>query len=379
MTAWREAAGRLGLRGKEAERSLLFVADDANAVAAAGPMFAELQGRDSRLHPLLCSGDAAIRSTLAGNRWGLRVIAPPYSPAAAAMLYLRQLNTRCVALIGSIDAVRYRSLMMAAEKLAIEVVPVPAADAAATADRLLAIMARDLKPLREGGALSAAFLKLAKSPAVAWRFKQYGTLETLKSRLGSPRTILCLGNGPSSEDSEVSDLGYDVLFRVNHSWLERGILTKPDVVFTGGRPTMRAVKNAIFGLQAPGVEARLAMTRGLNPLIGRTEFFNVNDVTPALKAFDWQHLRPTNGASMLAAAVALAPQHLIVAGIDLFQHPAGSYPGGTQTANAYSPGHTRESELGFVLQLFAQHRGELTIVGEILREEWRRAKGEVIA
>jgi hypothetical protein len=167
-------------------------------------------------------------------------------------------------------------------------------------------------------------------------------------------------------------LRYDALFRVNHSWLSRGLFTRPDVVFTGGRPTMRAVSGAIFGVQGADVETRLALVRGLNPVFGRTEFFVANDVAPALRRFDWKHLRPTNGATMLATAVALAPERLIVAGIDLFQHPAGSYPGDSATANAYSPGHTRESELEFLLQLFAQYRGELSIVGDNLRNEWAR-------
>jgi hypothetical protein len=73
---------------------------------------------------------------------------------------------------------------------------------------------------------------------------------------------------------------------------------------------------------------------------------------------------------MLATAIALQPDKLIVAGIDLFQHPDGSYPGNATSANAYSPGHSRDSELDFILQLFSEFSGEITIVGDILRTAW---------
>jgi hypothetical protein len=75
---------------------------------------------------------------------------------------------------------------------------------------------------------------------------------------------------------------------------------------------------------------------------------------------------------MLATAVALRPKRLIVAGIDLFQHPQGSYPGDSRTPNAYSPGHSRDKELAFILQLLGRYRGELVILSEVLRAEWEK-------
>jgi hypothetical protein len=77
---------------------------------------------------------------------------------------------------------------------------------------------------------------------------------------------------------------------------------------------------------------------------------------------------------MVAAAVALAPQRLVVAGIDLFQHPLGSYPGDQSVPNAYSPGHSRETEIAFLLNQFRAYGGELTIVGDILRTMWENYK-----
>ena len=171
----------------------------------------------------------------------------------------------------------------------------------------------------------------------------------------------------------LENMNHDALFRVNHSWLKR-VLADPDVVFTGGRPTMRAVRESIFGLPTPDLEERLMLVRAYHPFAGRTEFFNVGDLTANLEQFDWAHLRPTNGANMLAAAIVLKPEKLVVAGIDLFQHPEGSYPGDASTPNAYSPGHSRETELNYILRLFSEFPGEIVIVGEILRTHWERYK-----
>jgi hypothetical protein len=163
---------------------------------------------------------------------------------------------------------------------------------------------------------------------------------------------------------------HDALFRVNHSWLERGRFTDPDVVFTGGKPTLRALANPVFGLMTRYAEERCAQIRSFAPSPDPGRYFNARELAPEIDAFPWGHLRPTNGASMMAVAVALQPARLIVAGIDLFQHSAGSYPGDTSTPNAYSPGHSRETELAFLLKVLSNYRGELVIVGDALRREW---------
>ena len=145
---------------------------------------------------------------------------------------------------------------------------------------------------------------------------------------------------------------------------------------TSGKPTMRAVRNAIFGFQTRDAEERFAVVRGIAPAFGRGRFFNASDMTGALRSFAWGALRPTNGASMLAVAVALRPTRLIVAGIDLFQHQSGSYPGDTATPNAYSPGHSCDTELDFLLNLFSTYDGELSIIGDILRSEWESFRND---
>ena len=74
---------------------------------------------------------------------------------------------------------------------------------------------------------------------------------------------------------------------------------------------------------------------------------------------------------MLATAVALQPKRLIVAGMDLFQHPAGSYPGDSTTPNAYTVLHDRDTELAFILSRLDRFEGELTILSEILDGHWQ--------
>src|ERR1700754_5069062 len=56
--------------------------------------------------------------------------------------------------------------------------------------------------------------------------------DTLRRHLGNPQSILCLGNGPSSESPAVSDVRCDRLFRVNWIWRDRTEHASPHVVFT---------------------------------------------------------------------------------------------------------------------------------------------------
>ncbi len=242
------------------------------------------------------------------------------------------------------------------------------------ADKLGEILTRNLTSRREGSAYMYRFwqslLDNSNHGALNWRLRRYHDLAELGGVLGHPGTILCLGNGPSSEDETLKGLAHDVLFRVNHRWLKRGVLTRPDVVFVGGKPSMRAVSGVIFGLKNNDAERRLVSVRLFHPFRGATKFFNVADMAPMLASFYGEQLRLTNGASMLAAAVALNPKRLIVAGIDMFQHPDGSYPDNKTTPNSYSPAHNREAELRFLLALFDSYNGELIIVGDVLKREW---------
>ena len=75
---------------------------------------------------------------------------------------------------------------------------------------------------------------------------------------------------------------------------------------------------------------------------------------------------------MIAAAVALQPRTLIVAGIDLYEHPAGKYPGEATGENRYTPVHERSVELAILRRAFQEFQGELVIIGDTLREALKR-------
>src|SRR3546814_15917135 len=83
------------------------------------------------------------------------------------------------------------------------------------------------------------------------------------------------------------------------------------------------------------LEARLLVSRLLPPRLGRLRYAAIERLGLFLYEPRLRDVRPTNGAIMLATAVALQPRHLVVAGVDLFNHPAGAYPGDAVTPNAY--------------------------------------------
>ena len=60
---------------------------------------------------------------------------------------------------------------------------------------------------------------------------------------------------------------------------------------------------------------------------------------------------------MVATAAALEPTRLVIAGMDLFQHPAGAYPGDPTTPNDYLLMHDRETELAIVDEALRRFRG----------------------
>jgi hypothetical protein len=393
---------------KGRERGLLFVADRPDGFAAARDIVAAIHARDSRLHVLATSAFAATRERAGQTLADVTAIPFIFNNGLLAGFNLRRLNVRAVVFMGSCEKSAPPSLLAALRREAIAIVAltvpgdiganatlVQAAEIVSSVapsrgatghtvadlvELLAAMMARDLKVLRRGGPgarFAARLIEAAPRSRVAGaildrRCHRLRTIAELAAHLKQPRTIMCLGNGPSSEDPALATMPHDALFRVNHSWKSRGFLAKPDIVFCGGKPTMRAIDDAAFGLQTESASVALVSHRLFSPSMRRAVYFNANDMTDSLRAFDWGHLRPTNGASMLATAVALAPARLIVAGIDLFSDPAGSYPGDTATANAYSPGHSRDRELAFLLALLDLYRGDLAIVGSVLNEEWRR-------
>lgn len=255
----------------------------------------------------------------------------------------------------------------------------------ALADALRQYLTRDFKLLRGEArpirrSLEAALLWAMDRnwlrPLTGLRFRRVESLADLRSRLGNPKTLLCLGNGPSSEDPSLAEFGHDALFRVNHRWQERGFLAEPQVVFTGSRDSVSLLSDVIFGFLSIQSEGRMLYFWKFSARLRRLNYLTVERLDVFLRQGAWRQMRPTNGASMLATAVALQPARLVVSGFDLFSHPQGSYPGDTATPNAYSAGHDPDRELDALLHALSLYRGELTIVSAPLAEAWASYQAE---
>jgi hypothetical protein len=189
--------------------------------------------------------------------------------------------------------------------------------------------------------------------------------DELHRRLGEPKTILCLGNGPSSEAAGIDAAHFDCLFRVNWIWQERARLANPNVVFT-----------ADFDPPSPGAPIICFPTRAdANRILAgyarrrvgaQTKYLVLTELPSPLLRKTWSH-RPTNGAMMLGVATQLRPSRLIVAGIDLYLHPRGKYPGETDEANQYDAIHDRNIDLAFIRAALDQFDGDVDIQSPQLR------------
>jgi hypothetical protein len=193
--------------------------------------------------------------------------------------------------------------------------------------------------------------------------------DELGSVLGHPKSILCLGNGPSAEDPQLDGMDYDSLFRVNHRWLDRDILAQPDAVFTGAVDSVLAVgRNIVYGFIHD--ERAMRMVMRAHQEVSALKFTSVEDLGFDLSAFS-PH-QPTNGLLMLYTAITLNPEVLIVAGIDLFRDPRGAYPDPGQTPNHYTSAHDEDKELACLLSMLYHYKGELRIIGDALSTEFDR-------
>jgi hypothetical protein len=189
--------------------------------------------------------------------------------------------------------------------------------------------------------------------------------EDLRRRLGEPEAILCLGNGPSSEEVGVDRAGFDCLFRVNWIWNERASHSNPDVVFTADLdPPPRDIPVICFPTR---MDANRILASYLWRRIGaRTDYLVLPELPSSLWDRKWSH-RPTNGALMLAAAIHLRPSRLMIAGIDLYLHPRGKYPGAAGEANEYDAIHHRDIDLAFIHAALDSFDGEVDILSQQLR------------
>ncbi len=197
------------------------------------------------------------------------------------------------------------------------------------------------------------------------RGRRLDELLALGAELGSPRTVLCLGNGPSSEDPRALTLAHDALFRVNWRWRARGRLLAPQVVFVGDHRSVWKIGGCTFAFRDDEFEREVRLARALRLRLTPVDTFVVANALPWVRDDLWP-ARPTNGALMIATAAALRPARLVIAGIDLFAHPQGKYPDDADAENGYAPVHDRTVDLAVIRRALADYRGEVTIIGDAL-------------
>lgn len=191
-------------------------------------------------------------------------------------------------------------------------------------------------------------------------------LESLRQRLRCPEVILCVGNGPSSEDPAVLDVAHDCLMRVNHRWLERGVLTRPDMVFVGDLSTTLVLPPSVFGFRVIAKEHEVLLRHLLFGFrLAQIEHFTLERVPSVLDTLALP-ANPTNGALMVATAALLQPRRIVIAGVDLYADPRGRYPGGSTIQNAYPPANARAVDLAFMERALSAYRGEVQVLSPSL-------------
>jgi hypothetical protein len=213
---------------------------------------------------------------------------------------------------------------------------------------------------------------LARTRAWAWitpylASRRIDDWDALRRRLGEPRSILCLGNGPSSEDPGLLQLGHDCLMRVNWRWRVRRFLDRPDVVFVGDTRTVVKSRACLFGFLDETLERIALLRRLLTRGPRRMEYFTMRRISPLIRDGKWP-ARPSNGALMVAAAAALHPARLVIAGIDLYRHPSGAYPDEPLVANEYAHAHRREVEVAIIARALSGFTGKVIIIGKPLQQ-----------
>lgn len=235
------------------------------------------------------------------------------------------------------------------------------ADLAETADHLISAMGmeRGDGPLLDTVSMIAQ--SLVRGPAgglLSPMVHRFADSDALCTHLGRPQTIMCLGNGPTCADPRLAGLPHDVLFRVNHQWMEDGYMTGADILFAGVKKSMRAAGSRLIAVASRSKERSLLGVRLLTPWRGRLRYVVVEDIADVGDRLHG-HPRPTTGAVMLAAAVALAPRRLIVAGMDMFSNKGGAYPGRPDAVNAYAISHDKDTDAAFIREHLARYDGEI--------------------
>ncbi len=344
----------LGIGAVRKGRSVLVIDRDRSALVK--HVLEALADRQPRINRYYLGGGSEFGCPVLG-------ISRPLPFDGCRLNMLRRL--RVGAVIASAPEPADLAILQAAEVAGVRTVTLDHSLNAAELDALVEALA--------GAALTRVARPEASAAIGRWffdrAFREMAGLSELADRLGNPQTIICLGNGPSSEDPSLGEVGDAALFRANHLWRERGYFLHPEVVFTGQTVSVRACGTQPFYV-FPSMKAQEKIARLAWTLPGKRSYLNAEKA----HLYDpeaFAPFKPTNGAVMLAVAVALKPRRLVVAGIDLFSDPRGAYAGANAAANAYTPAHERTLEAQFILATLRSYEGELVLVGEVLRKMWQ--------
>jgi hypothetical protein len=193
------------------------------------------------------------------------------------------------------------------------------------------------------------------------------TLDELRARLAPRQTTLCLGNGPSSEDKRLAGVDGASLFRVNWIWAERDWLDAPDLVFTGDPDLVRLKKQCVVAFPTRAIGEPILHDHAARGYLPEAGFAFLDRFTPSLADLSGPQI-PTNGALMIALAAALQPRRIVIAGIDLYRHPQGKYPGALDEPEGYASQHSAEIDLDLIGSALASFKGKTEILSDNLRE-----------
>lgn len=374
------------------EDAVLVLAPTTGAIDSAGAVVEALSGGRHRVSTVLAASDAAAAGRLAARLPGaLARVLPIAAPAQAVLAALRVRAVLAIAperLRGSAARLFRAALgrgipvyslgettgdapLMLQRRSTVGISPPGTLDAAGAAAFLARATGVERSPRLSPDRLAARIARVGPDRVSAGFVRRIDRLDALAARLGHPRTLLCLGNGPTSAAPGVVAFPHDALFRVNADWRGGGVLMQPDMVFAGVKRAMRRLGPVPLGVATPGKEAALIACRLFEPWHGPAVYAVAEtlarDVIPPVAGA----LKPTTGAYMLAVAVALAPERLAVAGIDMFSHPAGAYSPGTDptaggSVNAFAPAHDFETDAAFIAACLARYAGELVVFSPAL-------------
>lgn len=362
---------RAGVYLNRARRSIWFHGGTVQDFVAAEDLVRQLRRRVSTDRFLFTSADRQTCEWLRSRYPNDNALPVPFGFPPILDRFYRQLNPRLLVRIGSAPGLPAAALTRA-DAAGIPVVTLPAAPAT-TEPALDAVLERCFPretladPTAPRRMTRLASAPLARTIVAFQGRRRIGDWVSLRQRLRNPSSILCLGNGPSSEDPRLANLPHDCLMRVNWRWLSRGLLTDPDMVFVGDLLTPRKLTGSVFGFRNVSWEAEVLLRQlvfgwTLRPL----EHFTLERVDSFLNGRAWGAL-PTNGAVMIATAAALAPERLTIAGIDLYRHPAGRYPGDALPDNDFPQMHDAEVEIEIIGHALDEFRGEVVILSDALR------------